>query len=180
MRQLVLIGLLVLGGAVTAACAPAASDAELQAMCGNLVTLRGEVDTTTMEERTAKIEEDFAKRAQLHKDQQAAAERGAQADLEGRLEEAGDDAEAKERIEKEGAARKTELAKEGAELEKKIAADKQAAITAAGEKAEAAKVAFDEAVAECVEGAKKEGTTQAVAQCRAKAESTDAYWNQCR
>ena len=69
-----LLCVLVLGGAVTAACAPAASDAELQARCGNLVTLRGEVDTTTMEERTAKIEEDFAKRAQLHKDQQAAAE----------------------------------------------------------------------------------------------------------
>jgi len=180
MKQLVLLGLLISGGVFVIACAPQATDAELNGMCENLVKLRGEVDVRTVEERTAKVEEDFAKRLKLHKEQQAAAVKGAEADMQSKLKEAGDDEEAKERITKEGAERSGALAKEGADLEAKIAADKTAALGEAKEKAAASQQAFADAVAECVKGAKAEGTSQAVAQCRGKAESTDAYWNQCR
>ena len=51
---------------------------------------------------------------------------------------------------------------------------------AAREKIADKKAQRDEEVKKCVEEAKAEGPSQEVAQCRIKADSTDAYWNQCR
>ena len=58
--------------------------------------------------------------------------------------------------------------------------NKEAAVKAAREKIADKKAQRDEEVKKCVEEAKAEGPSQQVAQCRIKADSTDAYWNQCR
>jgi hypothetical protein len=180
MTRLTLLGL-VLGSLVAlSGCAPAATDAELKQMCENLTALRGEVDSTTLEERTAKVEEDFGKREKLHHEQQEAALRGADAALKGALEAAGDEEEAKKKAETEHAETRKRLEKEGADELAAIKTEKEAALAAAKEKAEAAQAELAEAVSKCVEEAQAEGVTQPVAQCRIKAESTDAYWNQCR
>lgn len=65
MKRLTLLGPVVGSVLWITACAPAATDAELKSMCENLVSLRGEIDNRTLEERTAKIEEDFGKRETL-------------------------------------------------------------------------------------------------------------------
>jgi hypothetical protein len=180
MKQLGLIGLLVGLTAAATSCAPSATDAELSAMCENLVGLRGEVDAKTLEERTATVMEDFGKREKLHHEQQAAALTGLDGALKGKLEEAGDDEEAKQKLKDEHAASRKSLEQEGTNLLSRLKADKEAALAAAKERAEQAKTEHAAAVKKCVDEAKAEGISQTLAQCRTKAESTDAYWNQCR
>jgi hypothetical protein len=183
---LTLIGLVIGLAAATASCAPAATDAELGAMCENLVALRGEIDTETLEERTAAVEEDFAKREKLHHEQQEAALRGVDGALKGKLEdlkndeEAKDDEEAKKKIEADHAENRKKLEQQGAELLAQLKAQKDEALADAKQKAEKAQADHAAAVKKCVDESKAEGVTQALAQCRTKAESTDAYWNQCR
>jgi colicin import membrane protein len=166
--------------ALLSSCAPAATDAELTQMCENLVQLRGEIDDTTAEERTAKVEEEFAEREKIHHEQQEAALRGVDGALKGKLEEAGDDEEAKQKLEAEHKETRAGLEKEGADLLAELKAEKEKALAAARQKAADAAAERDEAIKKCKEEATAEGVNQTVAQCRIKAESTDAYWNQCR
>jgi hypothetical protein len=180
MTRLTLLGLLLGSLVILSGCAPAATDAELKQMCENLTALRGEVDTTTLEERTAKVAEEFGKREKLHNDQQEAALKGADGALKGALEAAGEDEEAKKKAEAEHAEMRKTLEKEGADALTALKTEKEAALAAAKEKTEAAQAELAETVGKCIEEAKAEGVTQPVAQCRIKAESTDAYWNQCR
>jgi len=180
MTRLTLLGLLIGGFALVGGCAPAATDAELTQMCENLVQLRGEVDNTSAEERTAKVEEEFGKREKLHHEQQEAALKGADASLKGKLEQAGDDEEAKAKVEAEHKEMRASLEQEGAGLLAKLEAEKEEALAAAKKKAADAAAELADEVKKCKDEAAAEGVTQTMAQCRIKAESTDAYWNQCR
>jgi hypothetical protein len=163
---LTLIGLVIVLVAATSACAPAATDAELNAMCENLIALRGEVDTKTLAERTAAVAEDFAKREKLHREQQEAALRGTDGALKGALEQAGDDEEAKKKVEAEHAENRKKLEQQGAELLTQLEAQKEEALAAAKQKAEEAQAEHAEAVKQCVEESKAEGVIQTLAQCR--------------
>lgn len=185
MKRLTLLGLLVGSLTTMTSCAPSATDAELKSMCENLVGLRGEIDTRTLEERSAKILESFGKRETLHNEQQAAALKGADAELEGALKEAEDkeaedDEETQKKLKAQHAEIRKSLEQEGAAALADIKADKEAALAEAKAKVEETQKEFAEAVDTCIGEAKNEGLTQSVAQCRIKAESTDAYWNQCR
>ena len=160
-------------------CVPNATDAELNQMCEILVELRGEVDRSSEKELIAAVEERFKKEAIRLKDWKARDLKGWDDELAAKLKE----------VEKEE--EKTALTEEYAKKKETTASKHDPGIAALGGKkkeaiAEAKKAAvenqkaWDQAVAECTDAAKKEGVSQAVAQCRIKADSTDKYWNACR
>jgi len=180
MRRLTFMAALLCGAAMLGGCAPSATEPELKAMCENLAALRGEVDSRTLEERTAKVEEEFGKREALAQEQQEAALKGADGMLEADLQEAGDDEETKKAARAEHAATRKRLEQEGADEAAALKSDKEAALAEAKTAFEQAQKDLAEALDTCMAEARNEGVTQPVAQCRIKAESTDAYWNQCR
>lgn len=167
---------------------PDATEQELKAMCENLVKLRGDIDSTTLQERTVKIEKDFAKRAERiessKKKELEAWDQELEAKIKEMTSEEGDKEKASEediKKEKENyAAKKADVEKRYAEQTKRFDPDKAAALKEAKEKVAKSEADFAEDTKECLAEAKKEGVTQKVAQCRASATSTDQYWNKCR
>ena len=137
---------------------------------------------TPLEDRLKEVEEDFAaKKKDLekrHADSLAAIER----DLEAKIAELGEepDEDEKKEIEEANAKRRQELVKSHEEALAALGPDKEKAAAEAKKEFEADQTKGAQKVEECVSKAADEGVTQSVAQCRIEAESTDAYWNQCR
>jgi hypothetical protein len=165
-----------------AGCVPAASDQEIAQMCENLVKLRGEVDLTPLEQRLVKIDEEFAgRKADIEKRFASALEAVAR-ETEARIAELGGKAtpEERDKIEQDGAARKAEAKVQQADALSKLDPDREARVADAKAKSEKEEAAAAEKIAECTKKAKDEGVSQALAKCRAEADSTDKYWNRCR
>jgi hypothetical protein len=171
--------------ALAVSCVTQATDQEIGEMCKTLVGLRGEVDTKSLDELTARIEDDYAQRAKRMEGSKAREIEMWDKELAAKLKEA-EGAEEKPG-EEELKQLKDDFAKKKADVEaryadevKKLGPSKKAALEEAAKKVDKAQAEFDQAVAECVAEAAKEGVAQQIAQCRAKATSTDQYWNQCR
>jgi hypothetical protein len=197
MSKLAIIFSLACLGALCASCTPDATEQELRAMCETLVELRGEIPKMTVEEAIEEVEEDFAQRAKANKrsaemekeDWDAELEAGIKA-LKEKMEAQAEDEEVEEedkvteediqKLKDKIAAKKTETDKRYAERAKQLGPDKELGIQAAKEKVEKLEVKFNKAVDECMVDAKKAPVPQPLAQCRAKAKSTDEFWNICK
>ena len=184
-RIAMFMGAVLLAGSVTA-CIPAATDAELDAMCKNLVQVRGEVAVESIEDLKQGIEKRFAELGENIERARAAEIKLWDEELAAKLKEAEEQDEDAEdpldpkKIKTEFAAKKAESNKPFDEQKSQIEPDKQAAIKDAEARVSKATADLAAAVEKCVGEAKAEGVGQQIAQCRVKAESTDAYWNKCR
>ncbi|MCP4674974.1 MAG: hypothetical protein GY854_05605 [Deltaproteobacteria bacterium] len=160
-------------------CMPAATDAELEQMCDNLVRLRGEVDMSTVKERVAKVEESYSREEKRLKDWLKRDIQAWDKELDVSLQELKTDEE-KEKLKAEYAAKKEVTRKKHQPGIEAIGPKKEAAIKEAKKKFEESQAEFKKAATKCVEDARKEGVSQKAAQCRIKATSKDQYWNLCK
>ena len=166
-------------------------------MCTNLVKLRGEVPNIDLDEAIKEVEEDFATREKANKraavlekeDWDAELEAGIKA-LKAKMEEQAEDEDIEEedkvteediqKLKDKIAQKKADTDKRYAERAKELPADKELGIKAAKEKVVKLKAKFEESVDECMVDAKKAPVPQPLALCRAKAKSTDEFWNICK
>jgi len=193
MSKLVFIVSVIGLGALAAACTPDATEQELKAMCEKLVELRGEVPTIDLDAAIKEVEEDFAQREEANKraavlekeDWDAELEAGVKA-LEAKMadEEIEDEekptAEDIQALKDKIAQKKADTDKRYAERAKQLGPDKELGIKAVKEKVEKNKAKFAAEVEECMVTARKEPVPQPLALCRAKATSTDQFWNVCK
>ena len=171
----VIMGLIA---AAAVACDSPATDAELTAMCENLMALKSEGNIPTEAELIAKVEEDFEAREKKLLDWKAKDLAGWDKELEAKLEKAESDEE-KKTLEEEYAKKKKVTAEQFEPDIAKLVPDKKAAIEAARQKVVDLKAEADAELAKCIEDGRKEGINQRVAKCRAEAKTTDKYWNFC-
>lgn len=197
MKKLAIIFSLVCLGAIGASCTPDATEAELKAMCEKLVELRGEIPKLTVEDVVKEVEQDFDEREKANKraaelekeDWDAELEAGIKV-LKEKMEAQAEDEEVEEedkvteediqKLKDKIAAKKADTDKRYAEKAKQLGPDKELGIQAAKDKVEKVKAKFAASVDECMVDAKKAPVPQPLAQCRAKAESTDQFWNVCK
>ena len=179
MRDPKLMVCAVVIGAAMMGCGTPATDAEVNDMCKNLVSLREGGPVAGEAELIAKVEDDFAKSEKRLLEWKARDLKGWDEELAAKLEKAESD-EDKKALEEEYAKKKKVTEEQFAPDIAKLVPDKKAALEEAKKKAAEKQAQRDEKVAECVKEAAAEGVTQQLAQCRIKAESTDAYWNKCR
>jgi len=179
MRKLSLIMAVLVWSGIATSCAPAATDQELNDMCGNLVDLRSQKKIPTEEEVLSKVEKSFKSKEKNLKDWKNNDTKFLDNELKTKLEKLKSDKE-KKALE-EDYDKKKEIGT------KKFDADTKALGQAKAEEIEEAKDTITkqvakraESVKKCVEEAKKEGINQTLAQCRIKAQSKDKYWNACK
>lgn len=179
MSKFVLIAVLLFSGVHSVACIEKASEEQVKQMCENLVKMRGEVDTSSAEERVAKVTEKFVREEKRLTDWMERDLQGWDDELNGKLAEAKDDGE-KQKLTEEYANKKEATKAQHTPGIEELKPQKEAALKEAKAKAEEAKVEWSKAVDECLKGAAKEGTSREVAECRIGATTVDKYWNVCR
>jgi hypothetical protein len=179
MSKLAYIAVLLCSGLLLAACIEKASEEQHNKMCENLVKLRGEVDTSTAEERTVKVNEKFAKEEKRLVDWMEKDLNGWDEELNSKLAEIKDENEKKALVEEYDKKKEDTKAQHIPGIEE-LKPQKEAALKEAKKKAEESRVAWTKAVGECMTAAVKEGTSKKVAECRIGATSVDQYWNMCR
>ena len=185
------------------ACAPPATDQELNDMCVNLVKVRGEITVPDEADLNADIEADFQKRRKHLMDWKAREMKSWDDEMKRKLEILKEEEAAGKKP--AGAAKPAAEGEEEAEesesvkalragyAEKKKVGSKQfdedlSALgpalkdALAGVKGMIAKKqeAYDSSVKQCIAESKAEKITQEVAQCRINAQSSDEYWNLCK
>ena len=167
-----------LGALLAAGCIERPTDQELDEMCRHLEELRGEVDTTPIDETLAELEKDFT--ARLEKLQKATDEALAaiDAELQAKLDAAGTDEE-KAKLNEEYAPKKDQAAKENDKAMQDLATERTNAVQAAKDKAEAGAKQLEENVKKCKTDRISSDISKETAQCRIKAQSVDAFWNKC-
>jgi len=171
--------LLLLASAVTTGCVAKATDQEIEAMCENLVKLRGEVNTDPVEKLIADVKESYQREEKRLEAWKARDLKGWDDELAAKLNDAKDDAEKAALTEEYTKKKEVTASKHDPDIQA-LPGKMAAAIEEAKKKAEDNKAAFKAAVDECIGKAKTEGVSQKAAQCRIKATSTDQYWNACR
>ncbi len=179
MKNLILTAVFCFVGTVVVSCIPAATDAEIGQMCENLVGLRADGPLPVEKDLLASIDEDFKAQEKKLVDWRAKDLKGWDDELAAKLKEAESDEE-KAKLNEDYAKKKEITSKQFDPDLQALGPNKEAAVKAAREKIADKKAERDEEVKKCVEEAATEGPSQQVAQCRIKADSTDAYWNQCR
>jgi len=176
--------LIIFAAVCVTSCIPAATDAEMGAMCENLTKLRGDGDLSSEADLLKAIEVDFAAKLKKLEDWRAKDLAGWDKELAAKLEaaEADEDKtdEDKAKLKEEYAGKKDVTSKQFDPDIEKLGPAKVEAVKAAKQKVIDDKAAYDTEIAKCVKEAKAEGVNQSVATCRAGAESTDKYWNFCR
>ncbi len=173
------LALFVLAGIFATACVTSATDEEIGKMCDNLVKLRGDVDASSVAEKSAEVKERYQREEKRLKDWKARDLKAWDEELEAKLKATEDEeeqAKLKEEYGKKKAITESKHDPGIAELPKKL----EAALAKAKAEVDENQKAWKAAVDECAAKAKKEGVSQKVAQCRIAAESTDKYWNSCR
>ncbi len=179
MKNLIMATVFCFVGIVVISCIPAATDDEIGQMCENLVGLRAGAPLPLEKDLLAKVDEDFKARDKKLVDWRAKDLKGWDVELAAKLEKAETDEE-KAKLNEDYTKKKEVTSKQFEPDFKALAPAKEAAIKDAKKKVVEAKAERDEEVKKCVAEAKNEGPSQQVAQCRIKAQSSDAYWNQCR
>ena len=179
MKNLILTAVFCFVGTVVVSCIPAATDAEIGQMCENLVGLRADGPLPVEKDLLARVEEDFKAREKKLVDWRAKDLKGWDDELAAKLEKAESDEE-KAKLNEDYAKKKEITSKQFDPDFQALGPSKEAAVKEAKKKVADEKAGRDEEVKKCVGEAKNEGISQQVAQCRIKADSTDAYWNQCR
>ncbi len=160
-------------------CVTKATEDECKQMCENLIGLRGQIDMSTVAERTAKVEESFKREEKRLKDWLKRDLDAWDEELKAKLAELKKDDEKKKLTEEYEKKKEVTRQKHLPGL-KELGPKKETAINEAQKKAAESKAEFDKAVEECRDDAVKEGVPQSAVQCRIKATSTDQYWNVCR
>ncbi len=179
MKNMVMAAVFSFVGTVVVSCVPTATDGEIDRMCENLVGLRSDGPLPIEKDLLARVEEDFKAREKKLVDWRAKDLKGWDDELAAKLEKAENDEE-KARLNEEYAKKKVVTSRQFDPDFQALGPSKEAAVKEAKKKVADEKAARDEEVKKCVAQAANEGISQQVAQCRIKADSTDAYWNQCR
>ena len=179
MKNLVIASVFCFVGTLVVSCVPAATDGEIAQMCENLVGLRADGPLPVEKDLLARVEEDFKAREKKLVDWRAKDLKGWDDELAAKLEKAENDEE-KAKLNEDYAKKKEVTSKQFDPDFQALGPSKEAAIKEAKKKVVDEKAERDEEIKKCVTEAKNEGISQKVAQCRIKADSTDAYWNQCR
>ncbi len=179
MKQLVRTTAMVCVCFFVVSCVTKATEDECKQMCDNLVRLRGQIDMSTVAERTAKVEESFKREEKRLKDWMERDLAAWDEELKAKLAAQEKDDEKKKLTEEYEKKKEVTRQKHLPGL-KELGPKKEAALKEAQKKAAESKTEFDKAVEECKAEAIKEGVPQSAAQCRTKATSTDQYWNVCR
>ena len=175
---LTIVALLASSALLAAGCASSASDAKLEAMCAHLFELRGGA-VPSEAEVVAEVEEDFAAKKKHLEDWKARDMKGWDEELAEKLAEAESD-EDEQALEEEYEKKKKIGADQFDQDIEELEPKKKEALAAAKAKNASLLEAREAEIKECVDGAKAEGVSRALAECRAEAESTDEYWNVCK
>ena len=179
MKNLIMATVFCFVGTVVVSCVPAATDGEIGQMCENLVGLRADGPLPVEKDLLARVDEDFKTREKKLVDWRAKDLKGWDVELAAKLEKAETDEE-KAKLNEDYTKKKEVTSKQFEPDFQALGPAKEAAVKDAKKKVVDEKAGRDEEVKRCVAEAKNEGPSQKVAQCRIKAQSVDAYWNQCR
>lgn len=175
----IVLGIGTFAGIICTGCIQEASEQEIEAMCENLVKIRGEVDMSSEAELIAQVKESFKKEEKRLRDWKARDLKGWDDELEAKLKEAKDDAE-KAKLKEEYEKKKVVTASKHDPGIDGIGDKMKKSIESAKKKVVENQALYAKKVEECITSGKKEGVSQKVAQCRIKAENPDTYWNVCR
>jgi hypothetical protein len=201
MNKLIKMAILILTTMLLSSCQESASDDELNAMCDNLIKVRGEITIPDAAKLKADIEADFAaKKKHLEEwkaremkswddelksklaalDKEEADKKGKKAKKKGAKKSEDDEKDPKKQLQEEYAKKKSIGA---AQFDKDIAAlapAKEEALSSIKDKIVKMQAEYDSAKQQCLKQAKSEGVSKKLAQCRINAQDKDAYWNRCR
>jgi hypothetical protein len=167
-----------LGVSLAAGCMERPTDQELDTMCRHLEELRGEVDTTPIDEVIGELEKSFTARLEKLQGEIDAALKAVDAELEEKIKAAASDEE-KEKLNAEYAPKKDEAAKNTDAAMQALSSERQSAIAKARADAEAGKAKLEENVKKCKTDKISSDISKETAQCRIGAKTVDDFWNKC-
>lgn len=177
-KRFVVIALGAAFAALAAGCVEPPSEPELDQMCRHLEELRGEVDTTPVDQIVADLEKGFTARLEKLQGETDSALKAVDAELEGKLKAATTDEE-KEKLNAEYAPKKDQAAKDTDAAMQALANERKDAIAKAQAEAEAGKMKLEENVKKCKTDKISSDISKETAGCRIKAKSVDEFWNKC-
>jgi uncharacterized protein (DUF4415 family) len=172
------IVLAALGASLAAGCIERPTDQELDQMCRHLEELRGEVDTTPIDQVIGDLEKGFTARLDKLQSETDAALKAVDAELEERLKAAANDDE-KEKLNAEYAPRKDQAAKDTDAAMQALSTERKDAIAKAQAEAEAGKAKLEQNVKKCKTDKISSDISRETARCRINAKSVDDFWNKC-
>jgi chemotaxis protein histidine kinase CheA len=178
MRGMFIAISVALGALLAAGCIERPTDQELDEMCRHLEQLRGEVDTTPIDEKIGELEKDFTARLEKLQGETDAALKAVDAELEEKLKAATTDEE-KEKLNAEYAPKKDDAAKNTDAAMQALATERKDAIAKARADAEAGKAKLEENVKKCKTDKISSDISKETAKCRIDAKSVDDFWNKC-
>jgi chemotaxis protein histidine kinase CheA len=176
--RLAIIVIAALGATLVAGCIEKPTDTELDLMCRHLEELRGEVDTTPIDEIVADLEKGFTARLEKLQSETDAALKAVDAELEAKLKEAKTDEE-KAALNAEYSPKKDQAAKDTDKAMQDLANERKDAIAKAQAEAEAGKAKLAENIKKCKTDRISADVSKETAKCRIDAKTVDEFWNKC-
>jgi len=177
-RRLAIIVIAALGASLAAGCIERPSEQELDQMCRHLEELRGEVDTTPVDQIVADLEKGFTARLEKLQGETDAALKAVDAELEAKLKAATTDEE-KAKLNAEYAPKKDQAAKDTDKAMQDLANERKDAIAKAQAEAEAGVAKLGENIKKCKTDKISSDISKETALCRIKAKAVDEFWNNC-
>jgi hypothetical protein len=164
--------------ALAGGCMDRPTDQDLDQMCRHLEELRGEVDTTPVDQIVGDLDKQFTARLEKLQSEADTALKAVDADLDAKLKEAKTDDE-KAKLNEEYAPKKDQAAKNIDTEMQALATERKDAVAKAKSEAEAGKAKLEENVKKCKTDKISSDVSKETAQCRIKAKSVDDFWNKC-
>jgi hypothetical protein len=177
-RRFVMMGIAAFCVSLVAGCMEKPTEQDLDQMCRHLEELRGEVDTTPVDQIVGDLEKGFTARLEKLQSETDAALKAGDAELEAKLKEATTD-DAKAALNAEYAPKKDQAAKDTDKAMQDLANERKDAIAKAQAEAEAGKAKLEENVKKCKTDKISSDISKETAKCRIDAKSVDDFWNKC-
>ena len=175
--------------ALTGCGKPAASDAEINAMCRNLTRVRGEVRVPTRVELTADINDDFAMQQKDYSTLKARDQKGWDVEYAEALKALAKNPVLRDyngmpvshaTLEKRYEEKKANSAKKFDDDLLKLKQEKKTRLAGIDDVIAKKQKEFDAKTNACVTKARSQQISQQLAQCRIAAPDEDTYWNKCK
>jgi len=177
-RRLTVVVFIAACASLAAGCLEKPTDQELDQMCRHLEELRGEVDTTPVDEIIGDLEKQFTARLEKLQSETDAALKAVDAELAEKLKTAATDDD-KAKLNAEYAPKKDQAAKDTDAAMQALSTERKDAIAKAKSEAEAGKAKLEENVKKCKVDKISSDISKETAKCRMDAKSVDDFWNKC-
>jgi len=177
-RRLIVVIFAAACASLAAGCVEKPTEQELDQMCRHLEELRGEVDTTPIDQIVGDLEKQFNARLEKLQTETDVALKAVDAELAEKLKTAATDDD-KEKLNAEYAPKKDQAAKDTDAAMQALSTERKDAIAKAKSEAEAGKAKLEENVKKCKSDKISSDVSRETAKCRIEAKTVDDFWNKC-